>query len=175
MELEIVVDESDGDASGGKVGVRVLGSSGDGAVIVPTTDELMAYTFQEDRYHAIQQLQQECLQKADEKVAIANQAYDMVDVVVRRLDKDLEAMEKLLQVRSRAVVAVAISYRRGELIVRQVAHTSDLLSPSQTRTVDGRLPEGGRWDRLLQGETERPGGLPGHPRRGVDSGQGAAP
>jgi len=45
-------------------------------------------------------LQKECLQKADEKVAIAEQAYAIVDSTVQRLDHDLRSMEQfLLQVR----------------------------------------------------------------------------
>jgi hypothetical protein len=40
----------------------------------------------------------ETLQKSDEKVSIAQQTYEMVDVTVQRLERDLEAMEKLLQV-----------------------------------------------------------------------------
>jgi Inhibitor of growth proteins N-terminal histone-binding len=51
-----------------------------------------------DDYYKILQLHQECLQKADEKVAVARQAYEMVDSVVQRLDRDLGAMESLLQV-----------------------------------------------------------------------------
>jgi Inhibitor of growth proteins N-terminal histone-binding len=54
---------------------------------------------QQDDYYKILQLHQECLQKADEKVAVARQAYEMVDSVVQRLDRDLVTMESLLQVR----------------------------------------------------------------------------
>lgn len=54
----------------------------------------------QDDYHKIVQLQQECLQKADEKVAVAQQSFEMIDSVVQRLDRDLATMESLLQVRA---------------------------------------------------------------------------
>ena len=90
-----------------KYGVRVLNEDGspssnpknDAAVVVPTTDELMAYTYQEhaETYTQIRRLQQTCLQKSDEKVAVARQAYERIDAQVQRLDADLVALESLLQ------------------------------------------------------------------------------
>jgi hypothetical protein len=73
--------------------VRVL--HGD-ATTLPTTAELERFIYQ-PTYPEILKLQHECLQKADEKVAIARQAYDMMDATVRRLDRDLHEMESILQ------------------------------------------------------------------------------
>ena len=64
---------------------------------IPTSDELFDFTYHPTLYATIQKLQQECLQKAEEKVAVAHQAYELIDANVRRLDRDLEAMEELLQ------------------------------------------------------------------------------
>lgn len=109
MELEVVVH---GD---GRTGVRVIGGD---AVIVPTTTELLDYVGDVEKEEKIQKLQVECLQKADEKVEIARQAHDMIDATVRRLDADLAAMEKILQVilcaafsRSNWVMYLVLTYR----------------------------------------------------------------
>jgi Inhibitor of growth proteins N-terminal histone-binding len=99
--------------------VRTLNSDGssnpDGPVLVPTTRELMDYILQpqvgggsggsgavvdnEALYRQIATLQQGCLQKADEKVAVAHQTFELLDSFVHRLDSDLASMEQLLQVR----------------------------------------------------------------------------
>jgi hypothetical protein len=84
-------------------GVRVLGSSSkNGAVIIPTTDELMDYTYDAKLEPQIEQLQHECLQKADEKVSSAQQALDRVDAIVHRLDEDIAAMEEFVGVQEAA-------------------------------------------------------------------------
>jgi hypothetical protein len=44
-------------------------------------------------------VQQDALQRAEEKVAIAEQTYSLVDNICKRLDSDLADMEKHLQVR----------------------------------------------------------------------------
>ena len=84
-------------------GVRVVNAdrttSPDNPVVVPTTEEFMEYTYIASPYQQILKLQQDCLQKADEKVAVAQQAYEMMDAQVQRLDADLAAMEQLLLVR----------------------------------------------------------------------------
>jgi hypothetical protein len=90
MDLEIVYRQHNGET-----GVRTL--NGDD-VIMPTTLEMLDYTYDEDMHIEITRLQHETLQKSDEKVSIAQQTYEMVDVTVQRLERDLEAMEKLLQV-----------------------------------------------------------------------------
>jgi hypothetical protein len=90
MQLETVEREN------GEIGVRVL--HGD-AVVIPTTEELTDYVHDTAKYKEIQKLQTNCLQQSEEKVAIARQAYEMMDAVVQRLDNDLADMEQLLQVR----------------------------------------------------------------------------
>jgi hypothetical protein len=90
MQLETVEREN------GEMGVRVLHGE---AVVIPTTEELTEYVHDAATYQEIQKLQTTCLQQSEEKVAIARQAYEMMDAVVQRLDNDLAAMEQLLQVR----------------------------------------------------------------------------
>lgn len=69
--------------------------------VIPTTEELAAYVHQPSKYQKIQRIQQDCIQRAEEKVAIADQTYSLVDNVCKRLDSDLADLEKLLQVRKR--------------------------------------------------------------------------
>ena len=107
MKLEIVEmeteeeDDDDDDAAPPKFGVRALNEDGSSSpenpVVVPTTDELMAYTYDADAYRQIRRLQQACLQKSEEKVSVARQCYERIDSQVQRLDADLAAMERLLQ------------------------------------------------------------------------------
>ncbi|GKY97391.1 hypothetical protein MPSEU_000697600 [Mayamaea pseudoterrestris] len=89
LDLEIVYQQPNGET-----GVRTLNGE---EIIMPTTLEMMDYTYDEDMYREIKHLQEETMQKSDEKVSVAQQAYEMVDVTVQRLERDLEAMEKLLQ------------------------------------------------------------------------------
>jgi hypothetical protein len=81
-------------------GVRVLGSSDakDGPVVIPTTEELADYVHNAENYKQIERVEQDALQGAEEKVAIAEQTYALVDSICTRLDNDLMQMEKLLQV-----------------------------------------------------------------------------
>lgn len=84
--------------------VRPLGKGSDrdetddhpGQTLIPTTDELIEYTYQPDIMTEIEHLQQECLQKADEKVSVAEQSLRWIDSIVQRLDDDIEAMEELI-------------------------------------------------------------------------------
>lgn len=73
-------------------GVKVL--SGNGQVVIPTTEELYGYLHNESAYREIQTLQTNAMQQADEKVAIAEQTYNIIDSAVKRLDQDLSTMEK---------------------------------------------------------------------------------
>lgn len=65
---------------------------------VPITQEMFTYTFDEQMYAEIQALQKICLQKADEKCAVASQAYDMIDKQIQKLDSDMAAIEPFLKV-----------------------------------------------------------------------------
>lgn len=90
---------------------------------IPTTEELFDYTYNSQLYHQIQTLQQDCLQKADEKVMIAQQAYDTINVKVQRLDHDLMIMEKLLQ--ASGEFDLGLSVRPNDLAACQVSPGSE--------------------------------------------------
>mmetsp|Transcript_24362 Transcript_24362/g.51411 ORF Transcript_24362/g.51411 Transcript_24362/m.51411 type:complete len:342 (+) Transcript_24362:142-1167(+) len=105
-------------------GVRVLAASRDGTggtttneedadekmtgqdkelpVIIPTTEELMAYVHNPATRSKIETLRADALQQAEEKVAIANQTYELVDNLCRKLDTDLKEMERSLLARNGA-------------------------------------------------------------------------
>ena len=77
----------------GTDGVVVLG--GDKAVaVVPTTEELHRYIENPTALQEMDALRISALQQAEEKVAIANQTYSLVDATVKRLDHDLAMLEK---------------------------------------------------------------------------------
>lgn len=65
--------------------------------VVPTTEELTACVEDEEQTELIETLRAEALRKVDEKVTIVEQAYEMVDGTVRRLDSDLKKLETLLK------------------------------------------------------------------------------
>jgi Inhibitor of growth proteins N-terminal histone-binding len=89
MALEVVVPPD------GPPGVRATGGSGE--VIIPTTEELLSWISQPGALQAIRNLEASALQLADEKVAIADQTHSLIRSIVKRLDADLENMEKILQ------------------------------------------------------------------------------
>lgn len=65
-------------------------------VVIPTTEEFLRYVHDQEALSQIEKLQTDCLQQAEEKVAISQQTYAIVDNICRRLDSDLMEMEKLL-------------------------------------------------------------------------------
>jgi Inhibitor of growth proteins N-terminal histone-binding len=69
-----------------------------GRPFLPTTQELFTFTYNAEMYEEIKALQQLCLQKADEKCAVANQAYEMIDQQIQKLDADMAAIEPFLKV-----------------------------------------------------------------------------
>lgn len=79
-------------------GVRILGSGKDGPVTVPTTEELVAYIREPEALKRIETVQEDALQRAAEKVAIAEQSHALVDNICKRLESDLSEIEKMLQV-----------------------------------------------------------------------------
>ena len=113
QSLQVVVvsttpsDHEEPDRKRPRCGVRVISSDSNSnnqiedPPEIPTTEELLEYVMQDHRstYRSILELQQTCRQKAEEKVQIAQQAYELVDAQVQRLDHDVRAMEQLLQVR----------------------------------------------------------------------------
>ncbi len=77
--------------------VRVLGAGDKRPAIVPTTEELIAFVREPMTLRRIEAIQKGTLQQAEEKVAIAEQTYGIVDIICKRLDSDLEDMKRLLQ------------------------------------------------------------------------------
>jgi hypothetical protein len=77
--------------------VRILGKGRNRPAIIPTTEELMAYVREPESLRRIETVQGDTLQRAEEKVAIAEQNLGLIDNVCKRLDADLEEMKKLLQ------------------------------------------------------------------------------
>jgi hypothetical protein len=103
----------------GRDGVVVLGHSGSNkhkTAVVPTTEELTRYIYDSKSYQEIQKLRSQAMQQSEEKVAIAEQTYSLVDSTVQRLDEDLAMMEKyvlinwknVLLIRTRTVVSLTI-------------------------------------------------------------------
>ena len=78
-------------------GVRVLGGGDD--VVIPTTEELSEYVHEPKAYDDITAAEVNVVQLAEEKVAIAQQTYNLIDEVCNRLDMTLTDFEKALQVR----------------------------------------------------------------------------
>jgi Inhibitor of growth proteins N-terminal histone-binding len=127
MEIDPPTATTDSPATSNyTAGLRVLGE-GSRAVVIPTTLELEQYVHGVDPptnddspndrrrrgstpYGEILLRQRDLLQLADEKVAVASQLYDRMDGTVRRLDRDLAEMEKLLQVRARACYSHTIAF-----------------------------------------------------------------
>jgi len=98
-------------------GVRVLSQDRDGKensdddddesmedselpVVIPTTEELMAYVHNASARAQIESLRENALQQAEEKVEIANQTLELVDNLCRKLDFDLKEMERTLLTRN---------------------------------------------------------------------------
>lgn len=96
LSLEVVVPPPNNNNSSLQPGVRVLGGSRR-EVIIPTTEEMMELISHPEALQAIRELEASAIQQADEKVAIASQTLALVDSIVKRLDADLEGMEKILQ------------------------------------------------------------------------------
>jgi Inhibitor of growth proteins N-terminal histone-binding len=77
--------------------VRIQGNGKHRPAIIPTTEELIAYVTEPESLRTIEAIQVDTLQRAEEKVAIAEQTLGLIDNVCKRLDADLEEMKKLLQ------------------------------------------------------------------------------
>ena len=87
----------------------------------PSTEELFDFVNDASKFADIKALQDECLQKADEKVAVARQALELIDAKVQRLDHDLSAMETLLQVRRLPLILLANNLAVVYLILSIIA------------------------------------------------------
>lgn len=69
-------------------------------VVIPTTEELMAYVHESSTRSKIELLRADAMQQAEEKVEIANQTFELVDNLCRKLDTDLKDMERSLLTRN---------------------------------------------------------------------------
>lgn len=110
------------------------GISINGEAVIPTTNEFMEYTMNSlELYPQIKKLQKSVLQKADEKVSVAQQAYDMIDSKVQRLDADLDSMERLLQ--ATGAFQEAVTAQPDDLAACQVTPGSEwILAKVRCRT-----------------------------------------
>eukprot|EP00934_Nitzschia_sp_Nitz4_P006489 Nitzschia sp. Nitz4//scaffold117_size69655//27204//28340//NITZ4_006023-RA/size69655-snap-gene-0.8-mRNA-1//-1//CDS//3329533648//6479//frame0 len=77
--------------------VRVLGDAEDRPAVVPTTEELTAFVREPETLKYIENAQEDALQYAEEKVAIAQQTYTLIDNICKRLEADVEDMKGILQ------------------------------------------------------------------------------
>jgi len=68
-----------------------------GVVVIPTTEELEAFIEDPAQISQIEEYRNLAKHNGDEKVAIAEQTYAIVDSLVRRLDYDLVKLETLLK------------------------------------------------------------------------------
>lgn len=127
----------------------------------PSTEELFDFVNDPEKYKRIKALQRECLQKAEEKVAVARQSLELIDAKVQRLDHDLSAMETLLQVRPR------LPYCFVYINVFFILHR---LTDCMCHILGDRRISVGRG-----GKTKRYGSLSSHSGLRVDSGQSLAP
>jgi hypothetical protein len=116
---------------GGKA-IRVIGS--DSAITIPTTEELAAYIHEPEALRQIELIQEDSLQRAEEKVVIAEQSHSIVDNICKRLDSDLREMEKLLQVRSEYTASYFLSNFLKVIIklIRRLVNSNQLVQRNQT-------------------------------------------
>ena len=75
-------------------------SDSDLPVVIPTTEELLAYVNDGPSLSKIESLREDALQQAEEKVEIANQTLELMDNLCRKLDTDLKEMERSLLTRN---------------------------------------------------------------------------
>jgi len=115
MQLELA------ETKDGKPGVKVLG--GGKEVILPTTEELSSYIRDQAAFQRIRNLEEDVVQQSEEKVAIAEQTYAIVDATVKRLDHDLAKMETLLKTTGEFQVASG-SAKPNDLAAIQVVPNS---------------------------------------------------
>ncbi|VEU34549.1 unnamed protein product [Pseudo-nitzschia multistriata] len=95
-------DETDSKTKDDDGDEKMAGPDDERPVVIPTTEELMAYIHEPETRSKIENLQSDALQQAEEKVAIANQTFELIDNLCRKLDTDLEEMERSLLARNGA-------------------------------------------------------------------------
>lgn len=77
--------------------VRVMGTAKDRPAVIPTTEELSRYVYDREAMKRIEIVQEDAIQLAEEKVAIAEQTLKLVDNVCLKIESDVQEMKKLLQ------------------------------------------------------------------------------
>mmetsp|Transcript_21850 Transcript_21850/g.30680 ORF Transcript_21850/g.30680 Transcript_21850/m.30680 type:complete len:310 (+) Transcript_21850:104-1033(+) len=77
-------------------GVVVRRSPGNEHLLIPTTEELRVQIQDDEVLHKIAKFRKSLREQADEKVAVAEQTFAIVDAALKRLDTDLEKFEVLL-------------------------------------------------------------------------------
>ena len=149
----------------GADGTTILGLQEDANLepVFPSTAELFDFVNDAERYKQIKALQDECLQKADEKIAVAKQAMELIDAKVQRLDHDLSAMETLLQVTRNETTHLPVS---------SCSHTHT----HTTCWIPVSVITGDRGISIWRGgQTQRHGRVSSHAGIGMDLGQGITP
>jgi len=69
----------------------------DEAIVVPTTEELRAYVHDQESMDKIQSYRLEVKQLAAEKLAVANQTYNIINSTLGKLDREVTEYENLLR------------------------------------------------------------------------------
>jgi len=95
---EVVDDDSDcGWMGKPKHGIPVTVQSGETVLVVPTTEELRAKIQDTAALVGIAKLRRDAKQYAEEKVAVADQTFAIVDAAVKMLEVDIEKFEGFLK------------------------------------------------------------------------------
>mmetsp|Transcript_4748 Transcript_4748/g.5496 ORF Transcript_4748/g.5496 Transcript_4748/m.5496 type:complete len:339 (-) Transcript_4748:97-1113(-) len=98
QEREVVDEDSDSGWMGKpKHGIPVNVQSGETVLVVPTTEELRAKIQDTAALVGIAKLRRDAKQYAEEKVAVADQTFAIVDAAVKMLEVDIEKFEGFLK------------------------------------------------------------------------------
>ena len=81
----------------GSFGVRMLGGGEKKDPIIPTTYDMLQFVQDTELYERIRAVQEDCIQKSDEKVFVAQQALDRLDALCQQLDEDMADMERIVE------------------------------------------------------------------------------
>mmetsp|Transcript_17286 Transcript_17286/g.19949 ORF Transcript_17286/g.19949 Transcript_17286/m.19949 type:complete len:293 (-) Transcript_17286:55-933(-) len=114
LQLEV------GETPDGQPGVKVLGNSND--IITPTTEELLSFIREKKTLRKIKSMEISAVQQAEEKVAIAEQTYSIIESTVKHLDRDIAKFETTLK--SAGDFRVAGSAKPNDLAAIQVVPNS---------------------------------------------------
>jgi hypothetical protein len=103
-------------------------------VVIPTTEELMAYVHEPTTLSQIESLRADSLQQAEEKVEIAKQTYKMIDNLYQKLDADLRQREMELSLSTRNGPDFHHHPSNATATMNQLASTAAGLSAAGTGT-----------------------------------------